>query len=190
MRGKMRKESDDARQDDGKNENSILHVLAFVAFIAFVLAGVYLLVHHACAEKTMKPFLKGEYDGRWYKFESGVYTVEAKTWKWNLFYGEVHILRTGSNRIVVNSEVDPETTCALMAWRKMRSTDFGLMISDYSESGIRAYLIELTERGEIDQKKFEELELSKEEKAFVRTYVEENRKEIQTMMELYHSIGD
>ena len=60
MRGRMRKESDDARQDDGKNENSILHVLAFVAFIAFVLAGVYLLVHHACAEKTMKPFLKGE----------------------------------------------------------------------------------------------------------------------------------
>ena len=78
MRGRMRKESDDARQDDGKNENSILHVLAFVAFIAFVLAGVYLLVHHACAEKTMKPFLKGEYDGRWYKFESGVYTVQAK----------------------------------------------------------------------------------------------------------------
>ena len=190
MRGRMRKESDDARQDDGKNENSILHVLAFVAFIALVLAGVYLLVHHACAEKTMKPFLKGEYDGRWYEFESGVYTVQAKTWKWNLFYGEVHILRTGSNRIVVNSEVDPKTTCALMAWRKMRSTDFGLMITDYSGSGIRAYLIELTERGEIDQKKFEELELSKEEKAFVRTYIEENRKEIQTMMELYHSIGD
>ena len=190
MRGKMRKESDDARQDDGKNENSILHVLAFVVFIAFVLAGVYLLVHHACAEKTMKPFLKGEYDGRWYEFESGVYTVQAKTWKWNLFYGEVHILRTGSNRIVVNSEVDPKTTCALMAWRKMRSTDFGLMITDYSGSGIRAYLIELTERGEIDQKKFEELGLSKEEKAFVRTYIEENRKEIQTMMELYHSIGD
>ena len=178
MRGRMRKESDDARQDDGKNENSILHVLAFVAFIAFVLAGVYL------------PFLKGEYDGRWYKFESGVYTVEAKTWKWNLFYGEVHILRTGSNRIVVNSEVDPKTTCGLIAWRKMRSTDFGLMISDYSESGIRAYLIELTERGEIDQKKFEELGLSKEEQDFVRTYIEETRKEIQTMMELYHSIGD
>ena len=64
------------------------------------------------------------------------------------------------------------------------------MISDYSESGIRAYLIELTERGEIDQKKFEELGLSKEEQDFVRTYIEENRKEIQTMMELYHSIGD
>ena len=151
--------------------------------ILCIISVTYIVVHTIIAENTMGPFLRGEKNGKWYVTKEGGYTITARNFKLFHFYGEVHVERSGSNRIAVGKEQPP--TCALIAWRFVSETEYGLMITVPQEKGIHAYLIKITEEGEYISENI----LSLEEEAFVKTFLDDNKQEILGLIQKYKSFG-
>ena len=159
-------------------------IATFVALILCVVFVIYVVVHFICSETTMGPFLRGEKKGKWFVTEEDGYTITAKRFKLFRFYGEVHVEKTGSNRVVLGTDQKP--TCCLFAWRFMSSTDYGLMITTVPEGqGIVAYLIRLSEEGEY----ISEGILSIEEETFVKSFLEENKQDVLALIRKYKAIG-
>ncbi|MBQ6106467.1 MAG: hypothetical protein IJL03_11120 [Lachnospiraceae bacterium] len=159
-------------------------IATYVALILCAVFVIYVIVHFICSETTMGPFLRGEKKGKWFVTEEDGYTITAKRFKLFRFYGEVHVEKTGSNRVVLGTDQKP--TCCLFAWRFMSSTDYGLMITTVPEGqGIVAYLIRLSEEGEY----ISEGILSIEEETFVKSFLEENKQDVLALIRKYKAIG-
>ena len=160
--------------------------LRIAGTVIVILAMVYLGVHFVCCEAVMGPFLNGEKtDGwfGWYVEKDSEFEVSARRFGLMKFYGEVHVQRTGSNRIAVGKEQPP--TCGLIVWRGVGFVDYGLMITVPQEKGFHAYLIKITEEGEYISENI----LSLEEEAFVKTFLDDNKQEILELIGKYQSIG-
>lgn len=157
-----------------------------IAIVAIVMLIVYGIVHYICSYITMGPFLVGEKNGKWYVQDDGTYMISAKNFGFMEFYGEVHIERAGSNRVYIGYQKEQPPTCCLFAWRHLKSTDFGLMITTVpGGQGIVYYLVLITEQGDY----IPEGNLSSEQEAYVRTYIDSNKAEIINLISKYYSVG-
>lgn len=187
---------DPAQQNDANMKGGIMEGISKkkkrirrIALTAVVLVGVAILywgVHRVCSEVTMKPFFRGDEEGLWYAFEDGDYEISARGFYLFDFYGEVHVQRKGSNRVVLGSEEQKPTAC-LLAWRYMSSTKFGLLITTVlEEKGIVAYMAKIDENGNL----LNGSGFSGESQAVINSFIENNKQEILDLIGIYKSIGE
>ncbi|MBQ3894962.1 MAG: hypothetical protein II739_06510 [Clostridia bacterium] len=171
--------------EETKESSGWLRRIILLAAVLAVLAVGYLAVHQYCSWKTMRPFMKGTKDGKWYTFDvADGYEIWARPFSTTNFYGEVHVQKKGANRLNIGSGAENENALALFAWRKMSSTDFGILISRPTGSGISAYFVLINEFGDY----IREGAFNEEEEAFILEFLRENKSEIKYLISLYHSV--
>ncbi|MCR5377033.1 MAG: hypothetical protein K6E71_09840 [Lachnospiraceae bacterium] len=169
-----------------KNGLRWLRRLKIFGIVLVILAMVYLGVHFVCCEAVMGPFLNGEKNGSWYVTTDGLYEVSARRFGLMEFYGEVHVERVGSRKVIIGGGAEQKPSCGLIVWRGVGFVEYGLMITTVPDGKrIVYYMVTIDENGEY----VPDGTIVGEKEEFVKKYIEENKEEIMNMIGKYHSIG-